>query len=250
MFDLDDTTSSDDKFLVVFCKKEWRKDMMMKKITVISAMCIIAIISSNAIATITWEGLDWTPNPSATSVAVNIGTGNLEVVAGATGGGWAQYPVPGQNPGFTTDYFRIGFDLDATVNGGANSTIIQVANYDGTNQAQIMVHLQQQTVFFDDNSDNTWSSIPVAALPTTGLHSLTFQRDSVSGLVSITLDDSTLIWQATAGLEMDGLDYLRAGAGDFAGGGGSAVYTSATIPEPTTMALLGLGCMAIIKKRK
>ena len=224
----------------------------MQKIVLISVLCILAGLSNIANATISWEGLEWTANPGDTDVAVNTTTGNLELVAGPTyGGGWAQYPWPGQNPGFTTDYFKISFDLDATVDGVANATMVQIANYAGTDKAQILVHLQDQVVKYDDNSDNSYVSESITALPTTGQHSLTFERDSVSGLVSITLDDSTLIWQATTGLKMDGIDYVRAGVGRFPeGGGGSAVYTGMVIPEPTTLALVGLGSFMFRRKRR
>ena len=207
-------------------------------------ICALICLSTIANAGVSWQGLDFISEEYLSGIEVNPDTGNLEVTSVDTIGS-------ARVGSLSTDYFRICFDLDATVHNLPNSTLVGVANYNGNNQVQVAVNLAYQLVSFDnlgDGSTHNWSTSKVPELPTTGQHSLTFQVDEVSNLLTITLDDSVVISPDFGSITMNGITTARIGAGDPAYSG-SAVFTCAHVPEPATIAFLTLGCF-LARKRK
>ena len=208
---------------------------MKKTFLVVMVLSVVAVSHAN----VTWEGLDWAPNPVATNLSVI--SNNLHVTS--TGIGWAEYD---DSIIVNSD---VSFDLDI-----GSEPVVQVSDYVGsTNRAQFIIDVAAWTLYYDEYDDGGTSNVnfvPVslasALQPTSGIHTLGFVIGT-GGLLDVSIDGSAL-WSAPVGLEIDGISELRLGAGSNQQGG-TGVYTDLVIPEPTTLALLGLGGL-LLRRRK
>ena len=213
----------------------------MKKVLflgIVSFLFITAI--SNAAVVVNWGpgGEIWQRVNSPTDLQVVAG--NLEVIQTvpvppepSVPAGLAQ--LGGLNSVINTSYFELTVDLD---NGPQSACM--VADYIAQG-AQIIVDFSGGQIV---TIDIPGGMVPhTVALPTTGVHKIDFNLGG-DNLIDIELND-VFLWGASTGLEMDTMQNVYAGAMTP----GKGVFTSFAIPEPATLALLGLGGL-LLRKRK
>ena len=151
-------------------------------------------------------------------------------------------------PGHFITTAEVSFDL-----GLGSEPVVQVSDYIGsTDKAQFIIDVAAWVLLYDDYDDFppavfTQAPLNAALKPTApGVYKLGFNIGT-GGLLDVTIDGVAL-WSAPVGLEIDGISELRLGAGSNQLGG-TGVYTDLVIPEPTTLALLGLGGL-LLRRRK
>jgi len=200
-----------------------------------SCIILLAIISCLALTvnvtavTFNWEGFDWTTVNTGTDVLIT--RGKLVVYDTTNPIGWVKTVE-------SMDFFEVTANMDQ-----GPQSVIMIADYASTDGAQFAINIPAGQIGIDDGDngfgDFTWVS---ASMATSGTHTLSFQLDG-SGYVDIKFDGSS-VYTATGALNINTMEYIHLGAMN-----GTGVFTNA-VPEPATIALLGLGALLLVRKRK